>query len=298
MEPFRFYTSGDAAYSFAGRLSFPQLLLVLSCVLVESSLPARLGDRRQLQDLVSRHEKNWLPCVGPEGFHEMKQNDWQTVTPEIHRLWEEVRGCMVQQRLCGVTTSSEDLREHLCRLLCRIEQISAQGWNALCTPRPNLLSPRVLLDDRASLVLVCLSLSVVSSPRRDARLMWEPDGRILDEMLLYLHESPLFPCGISSEQLMSALSSLEMLFSCEDDYVNRSVAGSRAPERSQTPGAESEKRNFRMVRYDYFSIQKSGNILWCGVVGQNNYTEVDLGIGYAGEVSSAERQKPSSLNWI
>lgn len=126
--------------------------------------------------------------------------------------------------------------------------------------------------------------------------MWEPDGRVMNEMLIYLQESPLFPCGISSEQLMSALSSLEMLFSSEDDYVNHSVAGPLAPERSQKPEAESEKWDSRMERYDYFSIHESGNIVWCDVGRQNNYTEIELGIEYAGEVTSTERHKPSSLN--
>jgi hypothetical protein len=272
MEQFLFYMPGDAAYSLTGRLSFPQLLLVLSYVLVESSLPARLGDHRQLRDLGSRHEKDWLPCIGSEGFHQMKENDWQTATPEIHRSWEEVRRFMIQHRLCGVSISSEDIREHVCGLLCRIEQISAQGLNALCTPRPNLLSPITPLGGRASLVLVCLSLSVVLPPSQDVSLMWEPDGRMINKMLLYLQKSPLFSCGLSSDQLISALSSLEMLFSCESDYMSHSVPGSIAPERSTKPDSEGEKTISRMERYGYFDIDEGGSIFWCGVFRQNSYT--------------------------
>lgn len=89
-----------------------------------------------------------------------------------------------------------------------------------------------------------------------------------------------------------------MLFSSEDDYINYSVPGSLAPERSQKPEAEGEKTDSRMERYDYFGIDESGSIFWCGVVRQNTYTEVEVGIGYAGEVGSAKRQKPSPLNWI
>jgi hypothetical protein len=105
----------------------------------------------------------------------------------------------------------------------------------------------------------------------------------MNEMLIYLQESSLFSYGISSEQLMSALSSLEMLFSYEDDDINHSVPGSLALERSQKPEAQSERRDSQMERYDYFSIHESGNIVWCGVVRQNNCTEVEVGIGYAEE---------------
>lgn len=283
MEQFLFYTPSDAVYSLAGRLSFPQLLLVLSYFLVESSLPARLGDRRQLQDLGSRHEKDWLPCIGPEGFYQMKENDWKTATPEVHQSWEEVRGFMIQHRLCGVSISSEDVREHVCGLLCRIEQISAQGLNALCTPRPNLLSPTTPLGHRASLVLVCLSLSVILPPTQDICLTWEPDGRMINKMLIYLHKSPLFPCGISSEHLISALSSLEMLFSREDDLTNHTVPDSLGPERSRKPESEGRRRVSRTERYRYFDIDECGSISWCGVFRQNNYTELEVEISYAGQ---------------
>lgn len=84
---------------------------------------------------------------------------------------------------------------------------------------------------------------------------------MMKEMFIYLHESPLFRCGISSEQLMSALSSLETLFACEGDYINHSVPGSPAPERSQKSEAESEKPDFPMERYNYSRIHESGNIV-------------------------------------
>lgn len=91
------------------------------------------------------------------------------------------------------------------------------------------------------LVLLCLSLSVVSSPSQDLYLMWEPDGRVINKTLIDLHKSPLFPRGISAEQLISPLSSLEMLFSCEDDYINHSMPRSLALERNQKPEAEGDK---------------------------------------------------------
>ena len=60
------------------------------------------------------------------------------------------------------------------------------------------LERRLVVERR--LVLLCLSLSVVSSPSQDLYLMWEPDGRVINKTLIDLHKSPLFPRGISAEQ--------------------------------------------------------------------------------------------------
>lgn len=136
-----FRVSGDAGYRLDGRLSFPQLFLILSCVIIEKSLPATLGDRRQIHDLPPRYDSDWYPCIGSEGFDEMKQKDWRMVTPAVQQFWETTQRFMVQQKLCELHTSAQTIREYLCHLLCRVEQISAQGLNALCIPRPNMLSP-------------------------------------------------------------------------------------------------------------------------------------------------------------
>jgi hypothetical protein len=159
-----FRDSGEAGYRLDGRLSFPQLLLILSCVILENSLPATLGDRRLIHDLVTRYDSDWYPCIGSEGFDEMKKKDWRMVTPAVQQFWETIQRFMVQQKLCELHTSSQTVREHLCHLLCWVEQILAQGLNALCIPRPNILSPMVDIDSRARLALVCMSLSVALAP--------------------------------------------------------------------------------------------------------------------------------------
>jgi hypothetical protein len=113
--------------------------------------------------------------------------------------------------------------------------------------------------------------------------MWEPDRRVMDRMLIYLHESPLFPCGITSEQLTFTLCSLEMLFLCEADNAGDSVLGSPFPEQSQMIQYETEERDTQMGQYDYFGIHDAGSTLWRGSVRQSNYTEVEVGIGYTEE---------------
>lgn len=128
MEQSPLYFCGEATSSFFGRLS--SIPAVASRPVMRSyriKYPARLGDHRQLQDLARRDESESQPLIGPEGLHAMKQTDWRAATLEIYRTWGSIRGFMIQQCLCGLDTTSEDLREHLCRLLCRVEQISAQG---------------------------------------------------------------------------------------------------------------------------------------------------------------------------
>lgn len=125
-------------------------------------------------------------------------------------------------------------------------------------------SQSATLDGMASLVLVCASFSVVSTPCGDVPLMWEPDRRAMDEMLLYLHESTLFPCGITSDQLALTLCSLEMLFSCEADSAGDSVRGSPLPEESRMVRYRTEERDIQMRRYDYFGIHETSSILGRG----------------------------------
>jgi hypothetical protein len=76
-------------------------------------------------------------------------------------------------------------------------------------------------------------------------------------MLLYLHDSPLFFSGISSEQLISALSSLKLLFSDEDDNIYLSVDLAQRAEWLQATEVENRERP---NHYDLVNIQGTGII--------------------------------------
>lgn len=63
------------------RSSFSQLLFLLSYILLESSLPARNGDTRQIHDICSRKENEWQPHIGEELYPEMKHTQWDRASP-------------------------------------------------------------------------------------------------------------------------------------------------------------------------------------------------------------------------
>lgn len=128
---FRPSTKPEPTYLISSRLEFSQLLLLLSYILLESSLPAKIGDTRQLQDILSRNQNDWHPQIGDERYPEMKDRSWHATTCETRRAWEDIREYLVQQNLIDRTVSSKEIRGHLCRLFCSIEQISAQGLNVL-----------------------------------------------------------------------------------------------------------------------------------------------------------------------
>jgi hypothetical protein len=104
----------DPASLIGARLSFSQLLLVLSYVLLESSLPAKIGDNRQLKDIICRNEDEWRPQIGPEKYPEMRQVDWHATSREMRGIWGDIREYLVQQNLINSTVSSKELRAYLC----------------------------------------------------------------------------------------------------------------------------------------------------------------------------------------
>lgn len=213
------FTPIDPASIIASRFSFSQLLLLLSYVLLDSSLPARIGDTRQLRDIISRDRTQWDPRIGEEGFHEIKEIPWEATSPTTRQDWENVREYLLQERLVHSGVSSQEIRAHLRNLLCRVEQISSRSLNALFTPRPAIATPRTQLGVRASLVLVCLSVSVTSTPHESAlgTLLACLDEQGIRQIASEIQESPLFRFQIGPRQLLDTLWSLESLFSGEDD---------------------------------------------------------------------------------
>jgi hypothetical protein len=65
-------TQLEPASTITSRFSIPQSLFLLSYILLDSSLPARIGDTRQLRDIISRNKSQWYPRIGEEGFLEMQ----------------------------------------------------------------------------------------------------------------------------------------------------------------------------------------------------------------------------------
>jgi hypothetical protein len=233
---FRSSAQTDPTFLINGRLSFSQLLLLLSYVLLESSLPAKTGDTRQLKDIICRNRNDWCPQIGQDIYPQMKQISWHTMSQETREAWGEIREYLVQQNLINPTVSSKELRVYLCQLLCHIEQISAQGLNTLCdqTTVPGIEMPP--LSEKASLVLVCRSVCVLSTPGGSVplrSLLADPNQHLIREMGSQLRTSPLFQDGVSLYQLWDAFASLDLLlcsrkYNVSDrDSIARSATASR-----------------------------------------------------------------------
>ncbi|KAJ6070714.1 hypothetical protein N7467_012033 [Penicillium canescens] len=217
---FRSSVQTDPTSLINARLSFSQLLLLLSYVLLESSLPAKTGDIRQLKDIIRRNRNDWRPQIGQESYPEMKQISWHTLSLETREAWGEIREYLVQQNLINPTVSSKELRVYLCQILCHIEQISAQGLNTLCDQSavPGIEMPP--LSEKASLVLVCRSVCVISTPGGSVplrSLLEDSDQHLIREMGSQLRASPLFRDGVSLYQLWDAFASLDLLL-CSRKY--------------------------------------------------------------------------------
>jgi hypothetical protein len=115
--------------------------------------------------------------------------------------------------------TTQEIRAHLCKILCRIEQISSQSINALCTRPAALAASTRYLGVRASLVLVCISVFVTSTPCESTlgTLLAQLDEQGIVQMASELQESPLFRFQIGPCQLRDTLWSLELIFSGDDD---------------------------------------------------------------------------------
>lgn len=197
-------------------------MLLISYILLQSSLSARLGDRRQFEDILSRHEIDWYPRVGEEGFTEMKDNDWGSISPQTRGCWEIIRDYLLQERLVHASISSQDIRTHTCDILCRIEEMSSHSLNAVITPRAAFPVQVTRLGERACLVLVCLSVCVTSTPVESGQgsLFTSLNEQQMQQMVMEIQRSPLFPNQLTSRELWVLLESLEMLFCKDDQYLD------------------------------------------------------------------------------
>lgn len=214
----------DAATVIPTRLSFQQLLVLISYVSLECTLPAIIGDTRQLEDIIRRDEKDWDPQVGLETLADMKQKSWQDICLDTQQGWKRLHNYLSQQNAIDSTVSCEQLRDHLCHLLRGIEQISAQGLNALCDQRPTPKLPNSAIGEKGSLVLVCVSLSVIKTagdhvPLRS--LLMDPERQLIKEMCHELQGSAVFQNPVTENQLWKTLASVELLFAGEEDVSGR-----------------------------------------------------------------------------
>lgn len=226
----------SAAALIHARLSFRQILLALSYVLLESSLLASIGNTGQIQDLLARPEEDWNPHIGEETYPSMIKTGWNETSRATRRAWGEIRQYMVQQNFVNSTISDSDLREMLGQLLLEIERISAQGFNAAWNRRTDLDMPDMPFSERGILALICMSVSVITTPGGSVSLgalLADPDQSVIQEMCFNLPGSPLFHNGISPGTLRDAFSSLDELFLSL--YGLSQIANLEGPVRSRTP---------------------------------------------------------------
>ncbi|KAJ5900241.1 uncharacterized protein N7473_004311 [Penicillium subrubescens] len=245
----------EPTFAVTSRFSFLQLLLLICYVSLESSLPARIRDIRQLSDVSSRNEHEWYPQIGTEGFSEMRTKIWTATSTETRRHWEYVRDYLLQEKLVHFGVSAQELRAYLCHLLCRIEQISSESLIAMCTPRAALTAPITHLGERASLVLVCFSLGVTLTPGDPTpllSLLTHPDEQRIGTMVSQLQTSPLFRSQIRPPQLWDALSSLQMLFAYENEEILDCGSAFDNPSYGQPWTVEIQQHEIRTWQYNYF----------------------------------------------
>lgn len=252
----------DASSLICARLSFSQLLLLLSYVLLESSLPAKIGDFRQVQDILARKEHDWHPQIGEETYPEMKQRAWNETSRETRRAWREIREYMVQQNLIDSTISGKDMRQILRQLLVRIEQISAQGLNAVCSQSATLYIPSVSFSERGILALVCISVSVIATPGGSVSLrslLGDLDQHLMKEMGSQLPASPLFRNGISLHELQNAFKSLDELFLFLSGFSNvmDEDPNVESPARDGTPKMATIRQETWTYRYEARKTQEA-----------------------------------------
>lgn len=228
-----------------GRLSFSQLLLIICYSHLRSCLPSTVGDHRQLHDLLWRQHRDWVPSIGGEDFFKMKQTQWCATDQATRDVWRQIRGWNRSQEIFPPGISAAELRSHLCSLLCRIEQISAQGLNALHTRRDLCAAPETHLGSRGSLTLLCMSVSVYSLPWNTATFDYVDDPCAMRLMLENLQRSPLFPDILYLDQLESALDSLELLLCCGDDLAKS------LPQANISGSYQSTRRTYEAQKHRY-----------------------------------------------
>jgi hypothetical protein len=208
-------TATNPALLVHERLSFRQLLLLLSYLLLESSLLASIGNIGQIQDILARKAEDWHPHIGGESYTDMTHKNWSKTSRETRQAWEKIREYMAQQNLIDSSVSGPDLREMLGQLLLEIERISAQGINAARNHSGTSKMRAVPCSERGILVLICASVSVTTTPGGSISLrslLVDPDQSILQEMFSNLPTSPLFHNGVSLYTLRDAFKSLDELF--------------------------------------------------------------------------------------
>lgn len=252
----------DAAGSIAGRLSFSQILLLTTYMFLRSCLPFRMGDDRQILDILRREERDWQPRIGSDGFSELMSLNHDIKVPRVNGTWEEVRNALIQDH-CQLRVSAQDLRDQLRYILHKLEQISSEGLNTITEKGKRLPPPKKPFGSRGTMVLLCFSLSAVPSGTLPP-VHWEPDDATTD-MVRHLNQSPLFRGGISLHELRTALASLELLFSCEDDRVT----DFQRQERKENEKEREDKKGLKRIRstYELLSETKGGH----------NYCDLETG---------------------
>ncbi|KAJ5389784.1 uncharacterized protein N7496_000852 [Penicillium cataractarum] len=253
----------EATFAVTSRFSFPQLLLLTCYVALQSSLPARLRDNRELRDLYSRNEDEWYPRIGEEGFSDMKTKIWTATSLETRKDWEWVRDYLLQENLIyGVSVSPQDLREYLCGLLRQIEQVSSESVIALLTPRTAPTPPLSNLKERASLVLVCLSLGVTLTPGDPTplgSLLTHPnDYQRIGTMIAQLQQSPLFIDDIQPQQLWASLSSLHMILGYHEEVVGCRSAFDRSSY-DYIWTVETQEHEIQTSKYTSFKTKRASS---------------------------------------
>lgn len=257
---FELRTEPDPTYLINTRLSFSQLLLLLAYTLLESSLPAKIGDTRQLQDILSRKQDDWHPQIGDEKYPEMRERSWDTITSETRRAWENIREYLVQQNLIDPTVSSEEIRGHLSRFLFSIQQISSQALDVLCCQNTIRDVSSALFPEKGSLTLVCISVSVIATPGGSISLrslLHDPDQHLIREMGSQLCASPLFQDGISLHILWDAFASLDMVFSSGVYNAIDDEPFAASPPHDQMPWIVVSKQESWTYRYELSETQEA-----------------------------------------
>ncbi|OQE16784.1 hypothetical protein PENSTE_c023G01590 [Penicillium steckii] len=259
----------SAASLIHARLTFKQMLLILSYVLLESSLLASIGNTGQIQDILAREEEDWNPHIGEETYPDMIRTPWNKTSRETRRAWGEIRQYMMQQNMIDSTTSGADLREMLGHLLLQIERLSAQGLNTMRSRRVTLDMPGMPFSERGILVLICMGVSVTTTPGGSVSLralLADPDQSIIQEMCSSLPRSPLWNTGVSLYTLRDAFKSLDELFvflsggfkAIDDPNIGSS-------ECNRTPPAAKFRREAWTYKFELCELQE----IWPSPRGQS-----------------------------
>lgn len=205
------------------RLSFSQLLLILSFIFLQSCVQPQPSDCHPLQEISQRKEEDWEPHIGPDRLFQTAKNSSQAINKDIKKVWGVIHEWIGENNLSNLKITEEHLREYLYRLLYQVERVSTQGADATFRETPTDRASQTDLGSRVNMMLICASLSIISPlcseisfipplrwESRTLLLEWEFDKPLLEA----LHTSPLFPGGVLTHELRDALDLLAMTFSC------------------------------------------------------------------------------------